>query len=149
MNDAIEDYKNHVDSGMKATLEWNRDLVFTATTPRGYDLEFDAENQWGCMPLESLLMSLAGCLAIDVVSILRKMRCEISSYRMEIHGDRSETPPQRIRKVRMEIHLEGEGLEEDKVARAVALSEEKYCSVRHSLREDIEVETVIFLGEPG
>jgi putative redox protein len=141
MNEAIEEYKKKIDSGMNATLTWRRDLVFTATTPRGYELDFDAENQWGCMPLESLLLSLAGCMAIDVVSILRKMRCELEGFSMEIGAERDPTPPQRIRKVSLMLHLEGEGIDEGKVARAIRLSEEKYCSVMHSLREDIEVET--------
>ena len=75
MTDEIGDYKARVIPEMRATLEWQRDLLFTATTRRGYDIDFDAEVQWGCMPTEGLLLSLAGCIAIDVVSILRKMRC--------------------------------------------------------------------------
>ncbi len=141
MKDDLKDYKNHVDSGLRSTLEWQRDLVFTATTPRGYDIDFDAQIEWGCMPVESLVMSLAGCMAIDVVSILEKMRCAPETFSMEVSAERSPTPPQRLTSVHMTLLLEGEGLTEEKVARAVALSDEKYCSVRHSLREDIEVVT--------
>ena len=139
MNDSIEGYKREVVPELSATVEWQRDRVFTATTPRGYDLDFDAATEWGCMPVESLLMSLAGCMAIDVVSILEKMRCRVEGFHMKVSAERRATPPQRLTKARMVIHLDGEGLSDEKVARAVALSEEKYCSVRHSLREDIEV----------
>jgi putative redox protein len=141
MTEALDDYKNEVEEGMTASLEWQQDLVFTATTLRGYDLDFDADIQMGCMPLEGVLMSLAGCMAIDVVSILKKMRCEIEAFRMEIKGKRNRTPPQRIRSIKLTLHIKGNGVTEEKAARAVKLSEETYCSVRHSLREDIAVET--------
>ena len=141
MTKALDDYKSEVEEGMSASLEWQRDLFFTATTQRGYDLDFDANIQMGCMPLEGVLMSLAGCMAIDVVAILKKMRCEIESFRMEITGQRNPTPPQRLRSVVMTLHIKGSGVTEEKAARAVDLSRDTYCSVRHSLREDIEVKT--------
>ena len=142
MTDTIEGYKAHVDADMEARLVWEQDLFFTASTRRGYDMEFDANVQMGCMPLEGLLLSLAGCMAIDVVSILQKMRCPLSSMSMKIHAKRSEDPPQRLRSVVLELFLKGDGLSEAKVQRAVSLSAEKYCSVRHSLREDIDIQTV-------
>jgi putative redox protein len=133
------EYKATVEPEMKAFLEWQSDLVFTASTQRGYDMEFDANIQMGCMPVEGLLLSLAGCMAIDVVAILDRMRCKPESFSMNILGERNPTPPQRITKVHLVLNLTGENLQEDKVRRAVSLSEEKYCSVRHSLREDIEI----------
>jgi len=142
MKDKVEGYKEHVEADMEARLEWEQDLYFTATTQRGYDMEFDAKIQMGCMPLEGLLLSLAGCMAIDVVSILQKMRCPLSSMSMKIHGKRSEAPPQRLRSVVLELFLKGDDIAEAKVQRAVSLSAEKYCSVRHSLREDIDIQTV-------
>jgi len=145
MTDKIEGYKEHVDADMEARLQWDQDLIFTASTRRGYDMEFDANVQMGCMPLEGLLLSLAGCMAIDVVSILKKMRCSLSSMSMKIHGKRSETPPQRLRSVVLELYLKGDNLAEEKVQRAVSLSAEKYCSVRHSLREDIDIKTVFHI----
>jgi putative redox protein len=142
MTDTIEGYKEHVDADMEARLVWDQDLIFTASTQRGYDMEFDANVQMGCMPLEGLLLSLAGCMAIDVVSILQKMRCQLSSMSMKIHGKRSETPPQRLHSVVMELFLKGDNLAEEKVQRAVLLSSDKYCSVSNSLREDINIQTI-------
>ena len=130
---------------MEARLQWEQDLYFTASTRRGYDMEFDANVQMGCMPLEGLLLSLAGCLAIDVVSILQKMRCSLSSMSMKIHGKRSETPPQRLLSVVLELFLKGDNLPEEKVRRAISLSEEKYCSVHNSLREDIDIQTIFHI----
>jgi len=145
MTDQLEDYKQEVPPTLKGRLEWQKDLLFTATTQRGYDLDFDSQSEWGCMPLESLFLSLAGCLAIDMVAILTKMRCPPSAYRMEIEAERSTTPPQRLLTVDMIIYLSGEDLPEDKVQRALRLSEEKYCSVRHSLREDIAVRSHVII----
>jgi putative redox protein len=149
MTEELGSYKDEVEEIMAASLEWQQDLVFTATTQRGYDLDFDADIQMGCMPVEGVLMSLAGCMAIDVVAILKKMRCEIESFRMEIKGQRDRTPPQRRRSVKLTLHIKGSGVTEEKATRAVDLSRETYCSVRHSLREDIEVETDLRIESCG
>ena len=142
MNEELEGYKNEAAPPVKAKLAWTKDLVFTATTRRGYDLDFDAKSEWGCMPTEALVMSLAGCMAIDVISILGKMGCPPDAFEMEIEAERRPTPPQRLTKVVMVLNVQGD-VPEAKLARAVALSEEKYCSVHHSLREDIEIRTEI------
>ena len=147
LDDALADYKEQVAPLNKGTLTWERDLVFTATTQRGYDIEFDADMEWGCMPVEGVLLSLAGCMAIDVVSILTKMRCPPESFRMEFEGERNPTPPQRYLRIRQVLFLAGEGLAEDKVRRAVSLSQEKYCSVYHTLRPDIEMEVEVRINE--
>ena len=139
MNDDLGEYKNGVNPVNRVTLKWDRDLVFTATTPRGYDLEFDASVEWGCMPVEALLMSVAGCMAVDIVSILTKMRAAPESFSMEIEGERRPEPPQRYQRIRMTLNLSGAGVTMEKVNRAIALSQEKYCSVIHSLKDDIEV----------
>jgi len=139
LDESLSDYKEQVVPMNRATLTWDRDLVFTATTQRGYDIEFDADMEWGCMPVEGVLLSLAGCMAIDVVSILKKMRCPPEKFSMEIEGERNVTPPQRYNRIDMILDLTGNGLTEEKVKRAVDLSQEKYCSVFHSLRPDIEV----------
>jgi len=139
LDESLSDYKEQVVPMNRATLTWDRDLVFTATTQRGYDIEFDADMEWGCMPVEGVLLSLAGCMAIDVVSILNKMRCPPEKFSMEIEGERNVTPPQCYNRIDMILDLTGNGLTEEKVKRAVDLSQEKYCSVFHSLRPDIEV----------
>lgn len=136
---SLEGYKAKIAPVSKATLAWDRDLVFTGQTAQGYEIAFDAAMQDGCSPTESLLLSLAGCMAIDMVSFLRKMRCEIRSYRMDLTGTRNPTPPQRYHAIAMTIAVTGSGLTERKLERAVSLSRDKYCSVYHSLRPDLAV----------
>ena len=62
---------------------------------------------------------------------------------MEMEGQREPEPPQRFTKMRLTLNIKGDGLTEEHVRRAVALSEEKYCSVHHTLRDDVEIEVVL------
>jgi putative redox protein len=132
-------YKSKVSQVNKATLTWDKDLIFMGRTNRGYEIEFDAQQQWGCSPTESLLLSVAGCMGIDMVSFLKKMKCEIKTYKMDIMGERNPTPPQYYTSIEMVISVTGSGLTQKKVERAIALSHDKYCSVYHSLRKDMKV----------
>ena len=136
---SLEGYKENVAPVTKGTLAWGKDLIFVGRTQRGYEIDFDARVEWGCMPTESLLLSLAGCMGIDMVSFLQKMMCKIESFKIDLEGERNPTPPQYFKTIRMTVHLSGDGVTEKKVQRAISLSHEKYCSVYHTLREDLKV----------
>ncbi len=136
---SLKGYKEKVAPAMKGTLTWERDLIFHGRTQRGYEVDFDAKIEWGCAPTESLLLSLAGCMAIDTVSFLQKMRGEISDFKLDIIGERNPTPPQYFTRIQMVLTITGKNITEKQVKKAVALSHEKYCSVYHSLRKDMEV----------
>jgi putative redox protein len=135
----LEGYEGKINPVNKATLTWDRDLIFLGRTPRGFELDFDAEAQWGCIPTESLLLSIAGCLAIDVVSFVTKMKAKITKFRIDIAGERNPTPPQYYTKVDMVLTLAGENITPKKLDRAISLSQEKYCSVYHTLRKDLKI----------
>jgi len=135
----LETYKAKVSQVNKATLTWDKELIFVGRTNRGYEVEFDAQQQWGCSPTETLLLSVAGCMGIDMVSFLQKMKCEIRSYKMDIMGERNPTPPQYYTSIDMVITVIGAGLTAKKLERAISLSQDKYCSVYHSLRKDMKV----------
>jgi len=142
----LKGYKEEILPVNKGRLNLERDLYFIGTTQRGYEVEFDVKYEEGCSPTETLLLSIAGCLSIDVVHILRKMRCEISKYEVEVEGARNLTPPQHYRSVDIMIYISGEGITQKKIDRAIALSRDKYCSVYHSLRKDIEVNVTYEIG---
>lgn len=139
LDESLDAYKSKISQVNKATLTWDKDLIFMGRTNRGYEIEFDAQQQWGCSPTESLLLSVAGCMGIDMVSFLMKMKCEIKSYKMDIVGERNPTPPQYYTSMEMIISVKGAGLTPKKLERAIALSHEKYCSVYHSLRKDMKM----------
>jgi putative redox protein len=136
---ALEDYKAQILPVNKARLALERDLYFIGMTQRGYEVEFDVKYEEGCSPTETLLLSIAGCISIDVVHILRKMRCTVSKYEVEAEGARKLTAPQYYTSVDIMIHISGQGITPKKIDRAIDLSLNKYCSVYHSLRSDIEV----------
>jgi putative redox protein len=139
LNESLDAYKSKISQVNKATLTWDKDLIFVGRTNRGYEVEYDAQQQWGCSPTETLLLSVAGCMGIDMVSFLKKMKVEIKSYKMDIVGERNPTPPQYYTAIEMIIAVTGSGLTAKKVERAISLSQEKYCSVYHSLRKDMKV----------
>ena len=139
LEESVSEWKEVIPEVNKGSLEWEKDLIFNLRTQRGYEVEYDANLQWGCSPTETLLMSVAGCLGIDVLFFLKKMRADITGFKMEFSGTRNLTPPQYYKTIEIFIKIEGSGITTKKVDRAISLSQEKYCSVYHSLRKDIEV----------
>lgn len=137
--ESLKGYKEKVPIIETATLEWDKELIFIGRTQRGYEIEFDANLQWGCKPTDALVLGLAGCTAIDVLVFLQKMHVEISSFRIDVKAERNPTPPQYYKMIAMTINITGKNIDAKKVERAISLSHEKYCSVYHSLRKDMEV----------
>jgi putative redox protein len=90
-------------------------------------------------PMQAILAAVAGCTAMDVISILRKQRQVVLGYEVEAHGERRETYPRAFTKIEVVHRLRGRGLDEKKVAEAIRLSEEKYCSAHATLRPTVEL----------
>jgi putative redox protein len=105
-----------------------------------FELTLDGSIEAGPSPVQALALALASCMAIDVVLILTKGRHEPRSLSGHLEADRADTEPKRIRAVRLRFAVTGD-VPPEKIERAIALSREKYCSVWHSLREDIAFET--------
>jgi len=147
LKESLTGYKEKVAPITKGTLTWERELIFLGRTQRGYEIDFDAEIQWGCAPTESLLLSLAGCMGIDMVMFLQKMKSSLSNFKIEIMGERNPSPPQYFKAIEMILHISGENVKPKNVERAIALSQEKYCSVYNSLRSDLKVSVKYILNE--
>jgi putative redox protein len=147
LEESLKGYKEKISPIVKATLSWDRDLIFVGRTNEGYEIEFDAHVQWGCKPTDALLLSLAGCMAIDVVMFLQKMKSEILNFKMDIVGERNPTPPQYFKAIELILNITGKNINPKKVERAIALSHEKYCSVYNSLRKDIDVKVKYIIEE--
>ncbi len=141
-----EGYKENVADTSRGILTWEKDLVFTARI-RGYAIDFDANAKEGCIPTDSLLMSIPGCLGIDVMLFLKKMKAEIKSFDIETTGERNPVPPKYFKAVHMHIRISGKGITNKKLERAISLSQEKYCSVYHSIRKDMEVKITYSIEE--
>ena len=95
----------------------------------------------GMKPSELLLVALAGCTAVDVVEILKKKRFELTKLDIISSAEQDPEPPWTFRKIHLKYILQGEGLTEKDVEQAIALSEEKYCSVSATVRGVAEITT--------
>jgi len=120
---SIKGWKENVPAESRGFLTWEKDLVFTARI-RGYAFEYDPRAMEGCWPTDTLLMSVAGCLAIDVVMFIQKMKAEIKDFEIEISGERNPTPPQYYKSMEMTIHISGKGVTAKKLDRAISLSQD-------------------------
>ena len=96
--------------------------------------------------MDALLLAVAGCMAVDLQVILERSRVPVTGLEVEVEGERAQTHPKRYTRLTMAFQLEGpEEGHRGKVERAVQLSREKFCSVLHSLRPEIELEIAIRL----
>ena len=104
----------------------------------------DAKTGKGPGPMDALLLAVAGCMAVDVQVILDRSRVPLTGLEVEVKGERAQTHPKHFTRIQLTYLLEGPQDEHQaRVGRAVDLSREKFCSVLHSLRPDIELEIEI------
>jgi len=122
-------------------LAWKKEgLLFGASTAHGsVDLASGLDEPGnGVTPMELLATALGGCTAMDVVSILVKMRQPLEAISVEVSGERAEEHPKRFTSLEVVYRFKGD-LDERKVERAISLSEERYCSVEATLRPSVPI----------
>jgi putative redox protein len=131
------------DNNYKTTISYAGDEFFIATTPSNNSITIDTkgERHSAPTPLELLLISVAACTATDVVSILQKKRQDVTDYKVEITGERREDYPRKFTKFHIHHIVYGRNVSEQAVARAVELSDTKYCSVAATVRPGAEITT--------
>jgi putative redox protein len=100
----------------------------------------DSPPKAGPTPVQVLGFGLAGCMAMDVASILERGRLEVRSMKVRLEGTRSGDHPKRLRSADLRFTVEG-SIPPDRLERAIQLSKDRYCSVWHSLNPDIELTT--------
>lgn len=127
-----------------ATVTLAAGMSFEATSGSGHAVTLDAMPDHGGEdrgpgPTELLLMSLGGCTGMDVIAMLRKMRQEVTAYRVEVRGDRRDEHPRIFTRIEVEHVVRGRGLDPKQVARAVELSATRYCPVSAMLSAAAEV----------
>lgn len=131
---------------LTATLTWQGDLRFHAATPRA-SIILDSDSIAGPSPPEAVAIALAGCMAIDVADIVIKGRYTLQGMETKIIGHRRDDPPRHFVSFTLHFALIGD-VPAHAVERAIQLSRDKYCSVWHSLRQDINLQTT-FEVAPG
>jgi putative redox protein len=128
-------------SDPKAVIHFAGEDLFVGISPSGHAqvLDTNHERASAATPMELLLIALGSCTAVDVVSILRKKREQVTDYRVEVSGTRRDEHPRAYTRMSVRHILRGRNLSEKAVAQAIELSETKYCSVAATLRPAAEI----------
>jgi len=134
---------------MEASVTWDHGLSFMGTAGTGFTLPLGGSKDGGgdddgFRPLELLLVGLAGCTAMDVISILQKKRQEVTGFQVKAHASRATEHPRVFTDIRLEYVVRGRRIDPVAVDRAIELSATKYCSasamltrvahIRHEVR---------------
>lgn len=126
-----------------ATVRYAGDGYFIGTTPSGYPQLMDSKGDRHAAPtpLEMLLVSVAACTAFDVQSILEKKRQDVTGYEVVITGTRADDHPRKFTAFHINHIVHGRGVSSEAVARAIELSDTKYCSVAATVRPTAAITT--------
>ena len=118
---------------MDTKVVWQEGLQFIGTPDSGNKIVLGSSAEEGVGPMEMVLTGLAGCTAMDVISILRKKRQKVSSFEVHVHGERSPEIPKVFTDITVNYIVRGEGIDPAAVVRAIELSETTYCPVQKML----------------
>jgi putative redox protein len=129
---------------MNATVIWKQGMTFTGTAGTGFEVPLGADpavggDNDGFRPMELFAVGLAGCTAMDVISILRKKRQDITSFEVRVHAERAEEHPKVFTKMTIEYVFSGTNLNAKAIERAIELSEETYCPAQGMLKQIADI----------
>jgi len=135
---------------METKVTWHGRMSFTGSAETGFTVPLGAStsvggDEDGFIPMELIATGLAGCTAMDVISILQKKRQEVTAFEVKVHGDRAADHPKIFNHIVVEYIITGKELDQSAVERAVELSETKYCSASAMLRKAAVIEHKITL----
>ena len=130
---------------MKATVNWNGGMVFIGSSASGFAVQMDADkamggNNSGVGPMEMIAIGLAGCAAMDVLSILHKKRQRVSSFEVNLNAPRSPEYPKVFTSAVITYIVTGRDLDESALLRAMELSATKYCPVQAMLEQAFPID---------
>ncbi|MBN1182538.1 MAG: OsmC family protein [Bacteroidales bacterium] len=124
-------------------VNWKKNMAFEADID-GYKLMMDAMpdvggTNRGPRPKPLMMVSLAGCTGMDVISILQKMRVDIDNFNIKVDGELTDEHPKHFIKMHITYEFKGKDLPMEKLEKAVGLSQERYCGVSESYRKAMEI----------
>jgi putative redox protein len=129
---------------MEAKVHWNGKMSFTGRAETGFDVPMDTYPAFGgenggFRPMELMALSLAGCTAMDVMSILQKKRQDLTAFEVKVNTDRAEEHPRVFTAAEIEYTISGHGIDETSVLRAIELSATRYCPAQGMLAQIIPI----------
>ncbi|MCK5666741.1 MAG: OsmC family protein [Thiotrichaceae bacterium] len=118
---------------MKTRVKWLDNMSFVGESGSGHSIVMDGPPEFGgrnlgVRPMEMLLLGLGGCASFDVVSMLKKSKQDLVDCEVEITAERANEEPKVFTKIHLHFFISGNDLSDKRVARAIELSAEKYCS---------------------
>ena len=135
----------------EAKVIWQNGLAFEGTAGSGFSVRLDTiadeGGGTGFSPMELVLMGLAGCTAMDVISILKKKRQDVGSFEVRAHGLRADDHPRSFTDITLEFVVHGRNIDPKAVERSIELSRDKYCSVMGTLRKPPQIKTTFRVEE--
>lgn len=130
---------------MKETVnvKWNEGMAFEAQVEE-YKIMIDADPEFGGQmkgpkPKPLLLVALAGCTGMDVVSLLNKMRVDFKTFNIRVDGEMADEHPKKFNRITVTYELTGKNIDREKVEKAVNLSKDKYCGVSVTLQKSLDM----------
>jgi putative redox protein len=131
----------------KIEVNWKGQMLFESVAPEGAVM-IDADEAVGgqgkgLRPKAMMLTSLAGCTAMDVISLLKKMRAEVDDFKIEVEANLTDEHPKYYNKVHVTYKFFGSDFKKDKIEKSVNLSVERYCGVMEMFRQFANVTTEI------
>lgn len=134
----------------EVSATWKGDLTFIGENEEGGLVQMGSlDGRPGIGPMQLVLVGLAGCTGMDIVSILQKKRVSLTAFKVKVRGKRASDYPMIYTHIEVEYWLWGEGLKAKDVEQAIALSEEKYCSVGIMLGKTANVHSSYRILLPG
>ena len=132
-------------SSRQASLRWSgHGKAFRGSVSSGPEVTIDGDARAGASPMDSVLLGLLGCMGIDVLWVLEKSRVPLDSLEIRADAERNANPPGYYKRICLTFVLEGVAAgAAPKIDRAIQLSRDKYCSVLHSLRPDLDFVTLV------
>ena len=125
---------------MDAALKWQGGMKFIATADSNHDVILDSDSSvggtdLGSRPMELILEGLAGCTAMDVISIMRKKRQNVTGFEVTAHAERAEQHPKVFTAIEINYIFRGKNIDPKAVERAIELSEQIYCPAQAMLAQ--------------
>ena len=140
---------------MKVAVQWKKEMTFMGMPDSGFPVQMDADNSFGgtnqgVRPMEMVALGLAGCTGMDVISILRKKRQQVTQFEVKVNAPRSPEHPKVFIRAAITYIVTGMNVDEAAVLRAIELSMTKYCPVQVMLSQafPMELHYEIYENEP-
>ncbi|ALS96915.1 OsmC family protein [Lacimicrobium alkaliphilum] len=124
---------------MQASVKWLDNQRFVGTSESGHTVVMDGDKTSAASPMEMVMMAAGSCASVDVVSILKKARQQVTGVEVQLSGERADAVPAVFTRMKLHFVVTGFDVSDKHVERAVSLSAEKYCSVSIMLGKSVDI----------